>query len=209
MKKKKGFSLAEVLLTLMIIGVIGAMTIPGIRKNAEMRELAAGCKKAYLTLAQAIYLAEQENGPLKRWGLTDADTQQDFENIKAYLNISKECIQTSGCMGDGIFYQLDGSRFTSLTANGYGSPARAFQTADGMSWAFDIQPNSHIIFIVDVNGAEKKPNILGYDVFAFYWYPDDKGFYPAGRGTSSPNCTTSKTGLDCAAKVINEGKISY
>lgn len=47
---KKAFTLAEVLVTLMIIGVIAAMTIPGLRKNAEMRELAAGCKKAYASL---------------------------------------------------------------------------------------------------------------------------------------------------------------
>lgn len=209
MKFKSAFTLSEVLVTLMIIGVIAAMTIPGLRKNSELREMAAGCKKAYSAISQAINLAEQENGPLKRWGLTDADSTNNFNNLKAHLNISKECIAASGCLGDGVFYQLDGSKYTTLTDKGYGSPQIAFMTADGMSWAFDIQPDSHIVFFIDVNGAEKKPNTLGYDVFKFNWYPDDKGFFPEGKGTNSPNCTTSGSGLDCATKVLQEGKISY
>lgn len=207
---KSAFTLAEVLVTLMIIGVIAAMTIPGLRKNAEQRELAAGCKKAYSTLSQAFYLAENENGPMKRWGLTDADSTQVFNNIKEHLNIMKECIGATGCMGDGKYYQLNGEVFTSLTATGYGSPAIAFVLADGMSVAFDIQPDQYYLFFVDVNGAGKKPNTLGQDVYEFLWYPDERGFYPAGKGASAwGNCIEGGTGLDCAARVIQEGGIKY
>ena len=39
MKIKTAFTLAEVLVTLMIIGVIAAMTIPGLRKNADMLKM--------------------------------------------------------------------------------------------------------------------------------------------------------------------------
>lgn len=208
--KIKAFTLAEVLVTLMIIGVIAAMTIPALRKNAEQRELAAGCKKAYSTLAQAIALAENENGPMKRWGLTDADTDTAFKNLKAHLNIAKECIGSTGCMGKGEFYQLDGALYPTLTAVGFGSPAVAFVLADGMSVAFDIQPDNHYLFFVDVNGAEKKPNTLGYDVFEFFLYPDEKGFYPAGKGAANwGNCIEGGTGLDCAARVLQEGAIKY
>ena len=42
MRVKTAFTLAEVLVTLMIIGVIAAMTIPGLRKNADMQEYVAG-----------------------------------------------------------------------------------------------------------------------------------------------------------------------
>ena len=122
--------------------------------------MVAGLKKAYSTLSNTFMLAEQENGPIKRWGLTDADTNTVMSVIKEHMNITKECMNTTGCLGTGDFYQLNGAKYTSLTNKGYGSPTTAFITADGMSWSFDIQPNSHYMFFVDVNGAEKKPNTL-------------------------------------------------
>ncbi len=51
--KKTAFTLAEVLVTLMIIGVIAAMTVPTLKKSADMEEYVTGCKKLtlrYLTL---------------------------------------------------------------------------------------------------------------------------------------------------------------
>ena len=47
MKKFSAFSLAEVLVTLMIIGVIAGMTIPALRKDAMDRTIATNLKKAY------------------------------------------------------------------------------------------------------------------------------------------------------------------
>ena len=47
MKKYRAFTLAEVLLTLMIIGVIAGMTIPALRKNTMNRTVATNLKKAY------------------------------------------------------------------------------------------------------------------------------------------------------------------
>ena len=207
---KKGFTLAEVLITLTVIGVISAMTIPGLRKNADQREMVAGVKKAYSTLSNTFMLAEQENGPIKRWGLTDADTITVFNILKEHMNITKDCINTTGCLGTGEFYQLNGAKYTGLTNKGYGSPATAFLTADGMSWAFDIQPNSHYMFFVDVNGAEKKPNMLGQDVYLFRVYPDGNGVIPEGRGkTNWGTCVEGDTGLDCAARVLQEGTMNY
>lgn len=208
---KKAFTLAEVLVTLMVIGVIAAMTIPGLRKSAEQRENVAGLKKAYATLSNAIALAEQENGPRKRWGSTDADTVSIFNNIKAYMNVTKECINSTGCLGDGKVYQLNGDQYTSITNKGYGSPQTSFITADGMSWIYDLNPNNFDLFFVDVNGSEKKPNTLGYDVFMFYWYyASERGLYPAGTYAKNwGNCNSTGSGLDCAARVLREGAINY
>ena len=46
MKKRYGFTLAEVLITLGIIGVVAAMTIPTLMSNTGKSELKSGYKKA-------------------------------------------------------------------------------------------------------------------------------------------------------------------
>ena len=94
-KTYEGFTLAEVLITLTVIGVIAAMTIPGLRKNAQMRELAAGCKKAYSGLYQAVELTQQEIGPIRRWDWNDPDSFLD--EIKSHLNVLEDC-KTKNCL---------------------------------------------------------------------------------------------------------------
>ena len=49
----KGFTLAEVLITLVIIGVIASMTIPTLMNNTNKQEYVSRLKKTYSTLAQA------------------------------------------------------------------------------------------------------------------------------------------------------------
>ena len=52
--KKSGFTLSEVLLTLGIIGVVAAMTVPSLMNSTEDKKLSAAAKKAYNTLQNAI-----------------------------------------------------------------------------------------------------------------------------------------------------------
>ncbi len=52
--KKIGFTLAEVLLTLSIIGVVSTMTVPSLMTSIDDRELQAQAKKAYNTIQSAI-----------------------------------------------------------------------------------------------------------------------------------------------------------
>ena len=59
---KKAFTLAEVLITLGIIGIVAAMTLPAlIQKNSE-KEIIAKLKKFNSTMDQAFMLAKNENG---------------------------------------------------------------------------------------------------------------------------------------------------
>ena len=54
MRKSLGFTLAEVLITLAIIGVVAAMTIPSVIVNTNQQEFKTGLKKAVSVLNQAI-----------------------------------------------------------------------------------------------------------------------------------------------------------
>lgn len=210
---KKAFTLAEVLITLMIIGVIAAMTIPTLNVAAHKKVNAEGCKKAFVVLSEAVDIAKVQD-PIANWSFTDNDTTTNFNKIKPYLNIVKECIGTSGCwikpkaLNDGVA--------TNFGDNGYGSPNISFKTGDGMNIAFDVHGESFnvtrkrsdtILFAADVNG-DNPPNRVGDDVFIYVL--GDNELLPAGNNVSgNGDCTRAGEGRDCAARVLFEGAINY
>lgn len=66
-KRIFGFTLAEILITLGIIGVIAGMTIPILMNNYLKNQTVTKLQKAYTTLSQAIKLSEVDNGPTNTW----------------------------------------------------------------------------------------------------------------------------------------------
>lgn len=87
---KKGFTLAEVLITLGIIGVIAALTFPSLMSSYNKKVASTRLKKFYSTMQQAILLAKAEHGDLEYWSRT-GDLEEDEEsetsaNYTAALN---------------------------------------------------------------------------------------------------------------------------
>ena len=68
-KSKLGFTLAEVLIALAIIGIVAAVTLPTLIYNYKSRVVVTGLKKSYALLSQAISLEFIENGTPDNWGL--------------------------------------------------------------------------------------------------------------------------------------------
>ncbi|MDD3237979.1 MAG: type II secretion system protein [Candidatus Gastranaerophilales bacterium] len=139
---KKAFTLAEVLITLVIIGVIAALTIPSLLNDTNDKEIRTGVKKAYSMLSQAQEKEYSESGQcFKDIRESCADSNCLFENFyKKHFNIisttaassATACSNIGGDFGDGI----------------------TFYTADGMAFS----PKEDLV-IVDVNG-DKKPNTI-------------------------------------------------
>ena len=67
---KKSFTLAEVLITLGIIGVVAAMTLPSLIGNYKKRETVTILKKAYSEISQALKMAEVDNEFMEEWNFT-------------------------------------------------------------------------------------------------------------------------------------------
>lgn len=65
--KNKAFTLAEVLITLGIIGVVAALTMPSLMANYQKKVTATRLAKAYSVMSQAIKLSEVDNGDAKDW----------------------------------------------------------------------------------------------------------------------------------------------
>lgn len=67
MKNYSGFTLAEVLITLGIIGVVAALTMPSVINNYKEKETIAKLKKTYSVLSQAYITASNKYGSPDEW----------------------------------------------------------------------------------------------------------------------------------------------
>ena len=79
------FTLAEVLITLGIIGVVAAVTIPTMIKNYQKKETVTKLKRAYAEVQQVIKMSEVEHGEMSSWGVSstadNSEKQQFVEEI--------------------------------------------------------------------------------------------------------------------------------
>ena len=205
LNKNTAFTLAEVLITLVIIGVIAAITVPTLINKTNNQETVSRLKKAYSILSQAtnLIIAEEGNPTGEGGWLSDAPVWYSFSDngynlYKKHLINAKECGRNSGCfnqMEQGHYKNVSGEPFNWSTDD---SAYRKLILSDGVQVAFFN--TNHIM--VDLNG-EKKPNQLGKDVFCFTIY--NTGLKP----NMSDDCKSGDVGWGCALKVLREGAINY
>jgi prepilin-type N-terminal cleavage/methylation domain-containing protein len=92
--KKTAFTLAEVLITLLVISVIAAMTIPTIIAKYRIQQSVVKLKETYAVMSNAIKLVGEDYGYPDEWGLTgrNVESTQIIVNIlKKYLKVSVDC----------------------------------------------------------------------------------------------------------------------
>ena len=210
------FTLAEVLITLGIIGVVAAMTIPTLVANYQKKETVTALKKAYSQLFQAVKMSELENGDKEYWNYDlPAET---FMNtyLKPFL---KDVEQTNGFdIHKTINYKyLNGDRITESSVNDKNNSV--IKLSDGTIIFVDGWSSGENIYrgiLVDTNGF-KKPNILGRDLFAFGITPS-LGLVPSNWGKvdreealsdklhmCSKSKSASKSGYACTLVIMMDG----
>ena len=163
----RGFTLAEVLITLGIIGVVAAMTMPTLITNIQERLSITALRTFYSTLSKATAIIVAEYGEPSSWGLRNNDaaiSNEVFERYSEVLRIQKVCGENdSSCFPFPINSYVTGNPV--ITDSQYRSWAlKSFIMQNGMTMFIDVNNNCYSVF-VDVNGF-KKPNTLGIDVFA-------------------------------------------
>lgn len=171
--KHKGFTLAEVLITLGIIGVVAAMTLPSLLQNNRNKELQTGLKKAYSVLGQALDMYQAENGvritPSTNPGWSLKTT------LMKYLKTIKDCgygaTDDSSCIPNyGTDNEKSSTNYTTYTGKTLSLQLfddGQFILADGSLVLLESVSADRLYISIDVNGYKKKPNRLGQDLFMF------------------------------------------
>ena len=181
---KKGFTLAEVLITLAVIGVVAALTIPVLVQKYQKKQLFTQFMKTYNTLSTAMDNAIAEYGEPGDWNWGDSSYDYEtgevtynygdkpFQNyILSQMKYVKVCDKFSDCFakgytmlngesglgyGDDTEYNLD-----SFLGEYFGGFSAAL--ADGAVFGVD-GGRYEIQFLFDTNG-KKGPNTFGRDLF--------------------------------------------
>lgn len=185
-KISKAFTLAEVLITLGIIGVVASLTIPTLVKNYQKQQTVEKLKKVYTTLSQAVRQSEIENGPNKYWDWGTpgdaASIKQGFNTLWApYLKINHYCATFSDC-GYNSNSPWEGSSMGIIDS----ANRTSLILSDGTYMMVRTKDGAKGIYI-DIN-AGKKPNKMNIDFFTFV-LDENKGFHASGY----------------AAKIITDG----
>lgn len=165
-----GFTLAEVLITLGIIGIVAAMTIPVIQAKIEMKQHEVALKKIYSELSQAVSQMQNPDTWVDIPSTNDPTGVRDaFDKVLQYSK-KDNCINIWGEIG----YNNPASKYRNYkgTAPAYmhiSNGSRAVVLKNGMFMGFTsgyrTTLNIHEIY-VDTNGS-KLPNMLGMDVHKF------------------------------------------
>ena len=150
MTKRFGFTLAEVLITLGIIGVVAAMTIPTLMNQTGQAEFKTGFKKMISVLNQAVTMnvALDNTDFSATTGTLTTDTTSIYSLFNNRMNIIK-----TGTGGD-----LAGTASTGAAAN----YTLFFNDGMAISWPIATAQGTQatpVKVLVDVNGS-KKPNKL-------------------------------------------------
>lgn len=212
-----GFTLAEILIVIFIIGVIAAFGIVPLIKNYQKQQTVTGLQKIFNTISQIHKISEIDNGSSVNWD--DPTTEWNPSASIAWwdkyfmpynnLNSSKICSgsDVTKCWSSGSVY-LDGTNislaqvYTLILNNGM------------MIYLGPVGKNQAEIFI-DVNGY-KKPNVMGKDIFYMYIaYKSEKvSFFGTSNtreylledhgNTCNKNSGTNK-GVDCATLIQMDG----
>lgn len=226
--KKVAFTLAEVLITMAIIGVIADAIIPDLTRNIRNKDSAARVRKVYSVLDQAFKRLKAKNWDMDAIyaGSEATGGSSNVMNVFANtMNFTLKCGDTGvACFPSITYKHLSGADWANINTNSDGVVRAKAILNDGTSIFFGDQANNGCTadfgnnsldhtcgtIGVDINGFAG-PNQNGRDSFRFIvtrdgifpaWYIDDTT-YPIS------NCTTSGNGTGCTAKVLQDNDITY
>ncbi len=196
---KYGFTLAEVLITLGIIGVVAALTLPTLIGNYQKQALATQTKKFYSMMSQAVkqYMADEgvddlRNTPLASDNYEDTASPEAIESVRnfvtKYLKVVEECDhEANNCFAEK-YKSWDGEeKDVFFKQNNYDN-RRDYVLSNGSIIRIGYYYNEFPIDLyVDVNG-KKGPNRVGYDLWSMSIFYDGS----IDEGGVTPDCKQGK-----------------
>lgn len=221
---KKGFTLAEVLITLGIIGVVAALTLPSLIQNYKEKATVTAVKESYSIFAQALKMVTIDNPDLS--ALTDSslsakeNSQIMFKEISKHIKKVKSCDVDKKCMGNTYYLNLNNEKVsnwdtynnlvTGVLANGTSFWILSLPASISGEETYAGQIG------IDING-NKRPNKFGVDFFWFTFNKNGELFAGRGEGTGgiygncelSPSNSNWSNGYGCSEWIITHGNMDY
>lgn len=215
---KKAFTLAEVLITLGVIGIVAALTMPNIISNHQKMITVNQLKSAYQFFSEVIQQAKFDyNGDGGEIYLTEEELQEVTENSalisKAYFEPYITGVKRYTGKNHIYIYNLDKSSIYSqyMAYPHYQAP---WCVPKGYCYWIRRHGGNYTTLYIDLNGI-KGPNTIGKDFFVF----DLSGTYVPGKGIfsiglpkpkyddslCSKTSTSSNNGKGCAGKIMRDG----
>lgn len=218
--KRKSFTIAEILVTLAIIGVVAAMTMPVIYVKYKEQITIVKVKKTYSVLSQAFKLAGAHNDRVDLWNFEEEYSKESadefWSHLKQYFLIAQDCGDKRECYADTPVKKLNGqnqasynlldSYYKVILNDGIslwfrtGSGERCTATEGGID-------NVCAVFWIDTDGI-KGANTLGRDVFIFVATQDGVVPYKSDSN-GNDTCNMQGSGTSCAQYIIKNGKMDY
>ena len=169
---KKVFTLAEVLITLGIVGVIAAITLPTLTQSTTTAQI--GPK-----LMKAVSAFEQANKAL----LNEYDVDKLSDT-----NLLSDASSYVDALSNYLKFSYDGTNLVSKDGMGY-----VVSITEGSTYDAQIPAHKESIgmLTIDINGPNVNPNVSGTDLFYFSWWND---------GSLRPKGATNWDGADTSKK---------
>ena len=204
-RRQFGFTLAEVLITLGIIGVVAAMTMPAVINNYGKQEAVVRLKKFSSTMQNALNLATVDYGPVQTWQFpkkqNDADEINSFVNtyLFPYLTGIEKC--NAG--------ETNCKRFVKNLYSNSVNYLPVYVFSDGGCFglvtggASELSSNIHFLFDYNCLG---KPNKYGKDIFQFVVTFGNGRQYPKfnSGGLRMSNAKTREDLIDLCKNITSE-----
>ena len=228
---KKSFTMAEVLITLGIIGIIAAMTLPTLIKNHQRKVVEAKLKKAYSVVSQAFLAAQAKHGEIKDWPEWD-DAEEilkeyiapEIKNAKVYGPSGEDSSNNFSVMCSDEEDIYKSHQYVWMTGVGISTPfSRTTASIKLMDvTCIGLNPknewSSQYLFI-DINGNKpQNKKMAGTDIFFFVI--NENTILPYGYNWNKEDLSSTKTnacssqatsgGQTCAALIMRNGwEITY
>ena len=216
--QRVGFTLAEVLITLGIIGVVAALTIPSLMTKNKAKRLRSQYLKTYSTIAQSIRLIKNEDVSLDP--KTYSSGNSFYKTFANYFKTAHLCGTQAAAIqkNDLCYYSGDNSY---KTLDGKSTPPYS-RFDDGQFLLMDNtlimlenpygSSNAPLWIHADINGKNNPPNRLGIDVFTFVMTSDEELVPMGSVGTTytnteqycNPKVSNNYNGFACSKKAMED-----
>ncbi len=197
MKKMFAFTLSEVLVTLSIIGVISALTVPTLMNSYQRKTQVVQLRKVINDVANAIDMYITEEGKTK-FSATPYYKNSINSIVTQKLKYVKSCAaNTTGCFASENYLPIGSGNGAAFQCGG-----TSYLLANSAAICLTKNNNGIITVNVDTNGPDG-PNIGGRDMFEFYINSTGEIRYCSTGGITGSTCDTEKNG--CTGSAIGKG----